>query len=76
MTQTHKELERLWRERAIVPWGMPATEFDEKLALLLVDDDDDDELAEYDSAGNIIDQCEYVPNDEDVLLSDTEVCRY
>ena len=44
-----KELRRLWDRRAEVPWGLPAKEFDERLALLLIQDDDDDEEEE----GNI-----------------------
>jgi len=57
---------------------MPATEFDEKMALLLVDDDNYDDLSDFNEDGTLIDNNEYVPNDEDVLLSDTAVhikCR-
>lgn len=44
---TSQELERIWEERAAVPWA-PSQTFDEKLALLLLDtdDEDDEELME------------------------------
>ena len=48
---TRQELERLWGERAAVPWGLPAREFDEKLSLLLlIDDDEGDDDGEYSSS--------------------------
>jgi hypothetical protein len=31
----------LWNDHAVSSFGMPSTEFDAKLALLLIDDDDD-----------------------------------
>lgn len=33
----------MWSDRAAIKWGMPGSEFDEKLALLLIDIDDDDD---------------------------------
>jgi len=40
---TIQELQRVWDERAQIPWGMPAKSFDEKLALLQLDEDDDED---------------------------------
>ena len=47
---TADELRRLWDERARVPFGMPAPEYSDRMALLLLDDDDEDDETEYVSA--------------------------
>jgi len=46
---TTEELERAWKERAEVTWGLPAKSFNEQAALLLLSEDDDDELYEDDA---------------------------
>lgn len=40
---TSDELQRVWSRRSQIPWGLPSSSFDEKLAFLLIDDDEDEQ---------------------------------